>query len=88
MATAARATRTTAKPGRSPGARARKRPARGRAPGAPLLPMPAALLDARPDPDVVAIPARTVLAIDGAGPPDGDAFRRSVGALYGATYGL
>ncbi len=50
--------------------------------------MPAALLDAAPDADVVEVLARTVVAIEGAGPPEGDAFQRSVGALYGAAYGL
>jgi hypothetical protein len=50
--------------------------------------MPAELLEATTEPEVVLVPARTVLAIDGAGPPDGAAFQRSVGALYGATYGL
>ncbi len=50
--------------------------------------MPAVLLDATAEPDVVKVPGRTVLAIDGAGPPDGAPFQRSVGALYGAAYGL
>jgi len=52
------------------------------------LPMPRALIDAGVDPDVVALPARCAVAIDGAGPPDGQAFARSLGALYGGAYGL
>jgi len=55
---------------------------------APPLPMPAVLVVATEEPDVVEVPARTVVAIDGAGPPDGEAFGRSLGALYGAAYGL
>lgn len=86
MAIAVRAIR---KPSRAPSrAGGRKPPARRRAAPGPPLPMPAPLLAATPEPDVVGIPARTVLAIDGAGPPDGGAFQRSVGALYGAAYGL
>jgi len=50
--------------------------------------MPSVLLDAAQEPDVVEVPARTVVAIDGAGPPDGKAFGRSIGAIYGAAYGL
>ncbi len=85
MATARRAIRKTPRPPLPSRARSRKS---ARKPPTPPLPMPAALLEAAPEPDVVEVPARTVLAIDGAGPPDGDAFQRSVGALYGATYGL
>ncbi len=59
----------------------------GKATGPPL-PMPPVLLDAAAEPDVVEVPARTVVAIDGAGPPDGEAFGRSIGAIYGAAYGL
>jgi len=63
---------------------------RRRNPGerAPALPVPPALLDATVDPEVVEVPARTVVAIDGAGPPDSAAFGLSLGALYGAVYGL
>jgi hypothetical protein len=50
--------------------------------------MPTLLLDAVADPDVVRIPARTVLAIDGAGAPAGDGFQEALGALYGVTYTL
>ena len=87
MATPARGIRKTPKRSASSSG-ARGREPSGRAPSRSPLPMPAALLDAAPEPDVVDVPARTVLAVDGAGPPDGDAFRRSVGALYGAAYGL
>lgn len=51
-------------------------------------PMPRILVDATVEPDVVEVPARTAVAIDGAGPPDGEAFARSIGAIYGAAYGL
>jgi hypothetical protein len=50
--------------------------------------MPPVLLDATLEPDVVVVPSRTVVAIDGSGPPGGEAFGRSIGALYGAAYGL
>ena len=58
---------------------------RRRNPGerAPALPVPPALLDATVDPEVVEVPARTV-----AGPPDSAAFGLTLGALYGAAYGL
>jgi hypothetical protein len=52
------------------------------------LPVPSALFDATAKPEVVEVPTRTVVAIDGAGPPDSAAFGLSVGALYGAAYGL
>lgn len=71
-------------------ARARKRkaaPARAASSGPPL-PMPPALLGASLGPEVVDVPARTVVAIDGAGPPDAPDFGRSIGAIYGAAYGL
>jgi hypothetical protein len=54
----------------------------------PPLPVPAVLLDATTTPDVVDVPARSALAIDGAGPPDSPAFERALGALYGIAYGL
>jgi hypothetical protein len=50
--------------------------------------MPAALLDATPVADVVEVPARAVVSVDGAGAPESEAFGRSVGAIYGAAYGL
>jgi len=52
------------------------------------LPVPAVLLDATTTPDVVDVPARSAVAIDGAGPPDEPGFERAVGALYGVAYGL
>ena len=52
------------------------------------FPVPAVLLDATRTPDVVAVPARSAVAIDGAGPPDEPGFQRAVGALYGVAYGL
>lgn len=55
---------------------------------ATTLPMPAVLLDAKPIADVVDVPARTALAIDGAGGPDQEPFGRAVGALYGVAYAL
>jgi len=54
----------------------------------PLLPMPTALLDATTRADVVTIPARNVLCIDGAGAPEGELFQKAVGALYGVAYTL
>lgn len=50
--------------------------------------MPEALLRAKPLADVVAVPARTVLGIEGQGEPGGEAFQRSIAALYGVTYTL
>ena len=50
--------------------------------------MPQALLDATREPDVVAVPRRKVLAVDGHGPPGDAAFTASVGALYGVAYTL
>lgn len=52
------------------------------------LPVPAVLLDATTTLDVVEVPARSAVAIDGAGPPDDAGFQRAVGALYGVAYGL
>ena len=48
----------------------------------------AVLLDAGPEADVVVVPSRTVVAIDGAGGPGDAAFQRCLAALYGAAYGL
>jgi hypothetical protein len=88
------APRSKARP-RRPAASSSEPPRRkaGGRPGAPAspvapLPVPAVLLDATVEPDVVNVPARTVVAIDGAGPPEGEGFGRSVGALYGIAYGL
>jgi len=83
---------TRAKVGKRTAARTqptrKKAPARKRPAAKAPLPMPPALVDARIDPDVVEVPARTAVAIDGAGPPDGEAFGKSLGALYGGAYGM
>jgi hypothetical protein len=50
--------------------------------------MPELLLDARTEPDVVTIPARKVLAYEGRGAPEGEAFQKAFGALYGVGYTL
>lgn len=52
------------------------------------LPMPALLLDATEEPDIVTIPARSVLAFDGEGAPETDAFKAAFGALYGVAFTL
>ena len=52
------------------------------------LPMPPALWKATTTPEVVAVPARTVLALDGQGAPEGQAFQESIGAIYGVAYTL
>jgi hypothetical protein len=39
-------------------------------------------------PEIVAVPARTVLALDGQGAPEGEAFQKSIGAVYGVAYTL
>jgi hypothetical protein len=54
----------------------------------PSTPMPEVLLRAKPVADVVVVPARVVLAIEGQGEPGGQAFQRSIAALYGVTYTL
>ena len=55
---------------------------------APILPMPEALYRAGPAAEVVAIPARTAVRIDGAGAPEEEAFPRAIGAIYGVAYTL
>jgi len=52
------------------------------------LPMPQVLWDATTTPDVVTVPARTVLALDGRGAPEGRTFQDSVAAIYGVAYTL
>lgn len=91
MARTAKGAPKGAAPRARPGGAVRKGAASARRRGhaaAPPLPMPEVLLAATPTPEVVAVPARTALALDGAGPPDGPAFPRAIGALYGAAYGL
>jgi hypothetical protein len=76
---------------RSQHGRSTQKPRTPRKPGAkksPPLPTPTVLLDATQTPDVVTIPARVALAYDGAGAPEGDAFQKAVGALYGIGYTL
>jgi hypothetical protein len=55
---------------------------------APRLPMPEVLLKASSTADLVEVPARSVVSIDGAGGPEQEGFGRGIGALYGAAYGL
>lgn len=50
--------------------------------------MPELLLDATTQADVVTIPARKVLAYEGVGAPESEAFERAFGALYGVAYTL
>ncbi len=52
------------------------------------LPMPHELVDATTDADLVTIPARSVLSIDGSGEPGGDRFQHAIRALYGIAYTL
>ncbi|HUJ28070.1 MAG TPA: GyrI-like domain-containing protein [Myxococcales bacterium] len=54
----------------------------------PPLPVPEALIEATPVADVVRVPERTVVAIDGVGPPEGAAFPAAIGAIYGVAYGI
>jgi hypothetical protein len=56
--------------------------------GAPSLPMPAVLYNGTARPEAVTVPARTVLALDGQGAPEGQRFQHSVGAIYGIAYTL
>ena len=44
------------------------------------------LTSATPDPDVVNVPPRRALEIEGFGAPGGEMFRRSIQALYGVAY--
>jgi hypothetical protein len=88
----AKAAKGQAKAPRS-GARERGGPSRRpagarRGAAAPPLPVPDCLVAATEEPAVVDVPARAAVSIDGAGPPDDPAFGRSLGALYGAAYGL
>src|ERR1051325_8593588 len=49
---------------------------------APPLPMPRMLWDATATPEVVTVPARTALTLDGEGAPEGQAFQNGVAAIY------
>jgi hypothetical protein len=48
----------------------------------------AILVKAAQKPDIVELPERMALAVDGSGPPSSDAFSRSLAALYGIAYGV
>ena len=54
----------------------------------PFLPTPVALLKAREQPDLVDVPSRLVLALDGAGGPEESVFSAAIAALYGISYTL
>jgi hypothetical protein len=50
--------------------------------------MPPVLYKATVNPEAVVVPARTVLALDGQGAPEGKGFQQSIGAIYGIAYTL
>jgi hypothetical protein len=52
----------------------------------PRLPMPPQLLAATATPDIVTVPTRAVVTLDGVGAPEDAAFQRSVAAVYGVAY--
>ena len=54
----------------------------------PASPTPQELLKGKSKADLVVVPSRPVLAIEGAGPPDDPAFAAAIGALYGIAYTL
>lgn len=54
----------------------------------PFLPTPEALIKAKKQPDVVDVPDRVVLALEGAGGPEEPGFTAAVEALYGVAYAL
>jgi hypothetical protein len=54
----------------------------------PFLPTPEALIKAKKNPDLVDVPARLVLALDGSGGPEHPGFALAIGALYGISYTL
>lgn len=54
----------------------------------PVMPTPEALTKARKKPDVVDVPDRLVIALDGAGGPEEPGFAEAVKALYGVAYPL
>jgi hypothetical protein len=51
-------------------------------------PVPRELVKATTAPDIVNLPPRCCLAIDGAGSPQDPAFAQAIGALYGTAYAL
>lgn len=56
--------------------------------GTAAMPMPAALYKASSHPDLVEVPRRTVLCLEGRGAPAAPKFQACVGALYGVAFGL
>ena len=54
----------------------------------PFLPTPDELLKGKRQPELVEVPARLVIALDGAGGPGEPAFASSVAVLYGISYTL
>ena len=53
-----------------------------------ILATPNELIQAKQEPDIVDVPARLVLALDGAGGPGEPAFTAAIAALYGIGYTL
>jgi hypothetical protein len=66
----------------------RKRPSGRKSRKVSVLPVPEVLLEAKRAADVVRVPARRAVAIEGAGSPDAPEFLGAIGALYGVAYGL
>jgi hypothetical protein len=62
-----------------------KRPSK---PTAAANPMPSVLCAARPTADVVTVPARVAVSLEGTDAPGQEQFQRSIGALYGVAYTL
>ena len=58
------------------------------APEIPPTPIPQALCKAATKAEVIRVPARSALAIDGAGPPESGLFQEAVQALYSVAYTL
>ena len=54
----------------------------------PIQHTPEVLIKAKKQPDIVEVPERLVLAVDGAGGPEKPAFAAAIGALYGVSYGI
>lgn len=54
----------------------------------PICPTPDVLIKAKTKPDLVEIPTRLVVALDGEGGPGEPGFASAVGALYGVSYGI
>jgi hypothetical protein len=52
----------------------------------PKAPTPDELLKPKRDPDIVAVPTRTVLSLGGQGDPNDPEFAQAIGALYGIAY--